>query len=272
MGGSRLEKSWRWSRSNLDVLAVIAVAVPLGSLSLLGVTIAQERLLGATLGVLGLVALIAARDRLARERGIDWATDLLASDRRRPYLVVSDEVEWDIESRDQAVSTRTQTLKIAHDECSVIHAWCRGDGGESSIEGLSCSWRPKSSQNWVPAKQIHKHSHDGGTKFLFTLGQELNLGDEIGWKVERKLKDRFPSSHESLALRSANKAEIQRKIKITWPKDSAPHHVEVLRRNASGEILQKEPAPVKHRSGRACIDVSVPYGKAGDDSIVSWYW
>src|SRR5215213_2150815 len=186
----------RFIWKNADAFFVIAIAF--------GVVVAEvvghpspEVVDGATLGLLGVTAIVLLRDRVGRD-DLDGlrrlASDALSE---RPYEVVWQCNEWDLKDRDCATIRKTQQIRFTRDLVSSMDHWSAGPG---KIERYEAKWKRPSGKQWIPAEKIHEFAARRGQKVTYSLDEEHSRGDMLDWCIERDAVGRFPDNHEGVSL------------------------------------------------------------------------
>lgn len=264
MNRGRRWKTWAqrgWE--NLDALLVMVVAAVVVVLDIADPDLDPQVVRAATLALLGVMAFMLLRDREARgDLGElrQVARDALSD---QPYRIVWQRNEWDLSDRHLATVSMTCGLRFTRNHESTLSHWSRGDG---SITDCVASWRRPSGQ-WIKAVEIDKITARGGTKRVFSLGEEHARGDMLEWQVAREARDRFSSAHESVTHEAKAESDFPRTVRILWPPGEPPSHVEMRLGDRPAQTLS-----LKSEEGRTFIDETVGRLAEGEIFSISWNW
>lgn len=248
---------------NLDALVVIAVGFGVIGLQIVGEP-KPELIDAAILALLATTAIVLLRDRIGRDDLINLrqlAGDAISD---RPYEVVWQENEWDIRSREHSTMRMTQQLRFTRNDVSTIAHWNQGDG---HIERYSAKWRRSKRAAWIPATKIHTFPIHNGEKVIYSLDEEHCRGDMLEWCVERDAVNRFPGAHETASLEAKAKSDHRRIMRVTWPADAAPSHVEIKFKGAPARTLA-----TRRKDGRPYVEEKIAHLAIGEVVEIAWTW
>lgn len=260
----------RWAKNaglfayrNADTVFAIAVAV--GVIVALVAGNPSPELIDATiLALLGATALALLRNRegagslsVLRQLADDAMSD-------RPYQVIWQTNEWDLRDRDHVTTRLTQQLRFTRNDISTIEHKSQGDG---SIESYSAKWRRPGAGEWIPAQKIHVMPFERGEKVIYSLEEEHCRGDMLDWCIEREAVGRFPAAHERVSLEARTKSDHPRVIKIIWPTEREPKHVEIRFDDQPARTLRP-----KRRKGRLEIEEKIALRSVGEEVVIAWNW
>ncbi len=248
---------------NLDALGVIVVGFGVVGLQIFG-SPKPDLIDAAILALLATTAIVLLRDRVGR----DDLTDLkqLAGDAisDRPYEVVWQNKHWDLKDRRHATVKKTEQIRFTRNDVSTNFDWTSGNG---TVEEVKAKWRRAKGLAWIPARKIFEFQVRGGTKEIYCFGEEHNRGDMLDWCTVQETVDRFSNQHETVEISARTKSEHSRVLRITWPADEPPSHVEIRHGNQPARTITptlKEGRPyVEERVGRIAI---------GDSVRIDWTW
>ena len=218
----------------------------------------------AILGLLATTAIVLLRDRIGRDDLDDLrqlAGDAISD---RPYEVVWQKNEWDIRSREHSTMRMTQQLRFTRNDISTIAHWSQGDG---HIERYAAKWRRSQGASWIAAKKIHEFPIHNGEKVIYSLDEEHSRGDMLDWCVERDAIDRFPGAHETASLEARAKSDHRRVMRVTWPADAAPSHVEIRFKGVPARTLS-----AKRKDGRPYVEEKIARLAIGEAVEIAWTW
>lgn len=248
---------------NLDALAVIVVGFGVVGFQIFG-SPNPELIDVAILALLATTAIVLLRDRIGRDDLADLrqlAGDAISD---RPYQVVWQENEWDIVSREHATMRMTQQLRFTRNDVSTIAHWSQGDG---KIERYSAKWRRSKETSWIPAKKIHAFAIHSGEKVIYSLDEEHSRGDMLDWCIEREATGRFPSEHEGVSLEARAKSDHSRLMRVTWPADATPSHVELRSKGRPARSLS-----TRRKGGRPFVEEKIAHLGIGEVVEIAWTW
>ncbi|MGN6216363.1 MAG: hypothetical protein ACTHN7_05335 [Solirubrobacterales bacterium] len=262
-----IEKIARFSWENADAVLVIVVGIGVAALEIFG-NPSKEVVDGAILALLAATAVVLLRDREERraEHGELAALKQLANDAisDRPYEVVWQTNHWDLVERHRAVVTQIEQIRITRIDVATNFQWSRGDG---ETESTDARWRRSRSAAWISAKKIYDFPVRGGIKEIFCFDEEHSQGDMLEWCTERVFRNRFPSDHEGVELEARVKSDHPRTLRITWPADSPPSHVEMRHGAQPARMLSP-----KRKKGRCFVEEKVPGLQIGEVVRIDWTW
>ncbi len=265
--GGALARLARYLLENADAVLVILVGAGVALLQIFGDP-SKELVDAAILALLAATAIVLLRDR--EERRTDHR-DLAAlkqlataaiSD--RPYEVVWQKNHWDITGRKEVVVTQTEQIRITRIDVATNFHWSRGPG---ELLGAEAKWRRGRHAKWIPARKIYDFSVRNGTKEIFCYDEEHSQGDELEWCTERRYLDRFPTSHEGVQLEARVKSDHPRTLRITWPAEHPPAHVEIRHGNQPARTLSP-----RRKDGRVFVEEKVPGLQIGEIVKIDWTW
>ncbi len=261
--GRWLKDTALFAFKNADVFFAMAVAVAVIVALAIGKP-STEVVDAAILGLLAAVSLALLRDR-SGAGGLDdlrqLARDALTD---RPYLVIHQTNEWDILDRDHVKTRLSQQLRFTRNGVSTIEHSSQGEG---TVESYSAQWRRSSSSKWIPAKKIHAMAIERGEKVIYSLEEEHCRGDMLDWCIEREAVGRFPRDHERVTLEAKAISDHPRAMKIIWPTEREPKHVEIR----FGDEPAK-PLKLKRRKGRLEVEEKISFRKIGEEVAILWTW
>jgi hypothetical protein len=253
----------RFFWKHADALLVIAVAGGVVVAEVVG-SPSPEVVNSAILGLLGVTAIVLLRDRIGRDDLADLqqlAGDAISD---RPYEVVWQTNHWDLRDRDRTTVKVTEQFRFTRNDVSTIADWSQGDG---KVERYHGQWRRSENESWLPAKMIHKFSIRNGEKVIYSLDEEHCRGDELYWCVERDAIGRFPNPNESVSLEARTKSDHPRVMRITWPPDAPPSHIEIRFEGQPARTLS-----AKHKDGRAFVEEKIAGLPVGKAVKIAWTW
>jgi hypothetical protein len=261
--GRWLKGAALFALKNADTFFAMAVAA--GVIILLAVGEPSPEVVNAAiLGLLAAVALALLRNRLGaggledlRQLARDAMTD-------RPYLVVHQTNEWDIWDKDHVKTRLSQELRFTRSDVSTIEHSSQGEG---TVESYAAQWRRSPDSKWIPAKKIHAMAIERGEKVIYSLEEEHCRGDMLEWCIEREAVGRFPRDHERVTLEAKAVSSHPRVMKIIWPKEREPKHVEIR----FGDQPAK-PLKPKRRKGRLEVEEKISFRKIGEEVAILWNW
>jgi hypothetical protein len=266
--GERARKARDFLWDNYDAILVLVVSCSVLVLELFGDP-SRELVDSAILGVLGVTALVHLRDRSHRadlSHLLQLAGDAITD---RPYEAVWQENEWDLRDPQTSFVTQTEQIRFTRNDVATNFHWAAGEG---ELLEDKAKWRPSEGKEWIPAPKIHEFSVRGGTKAFYSFDEEHCRGDMLEWCVERKYNGRFPTKHESVQLTAWVPSDHPRIMRIIWPTDAPPAHVQIRLITVRHG---KEPARAitpRRREGRAFIEEKAPGMEIGDIVRVEWTW
>jgi len=248
---------------NADAFLAMAVAVTVIVLLAVG-NPPTEVVDAAILGLLAAVALALLRNR-SGAGGLDdlrqLASDAMAD---RPYLVIHQTNEWDIRDRDHVKTRLTQELRFTRNDVSTIEHSSQGDG---TVESYVARWRRSPGSEWIQARKIHAMAIERGEKVIYSLEEEHCRGDMLEWCIEREAVGRFPSDHERVTLEAKAVSDHPRVMRIIWPKEHDPKHVEI---RFGGQPAR--PLKPRRRKGRLEVEEKVSFQRIGEEVAILWNW
>lgn len=264
MTRERLKRAGKFIWRNLDVFGVMSVAAVVVALDILLPNLDPEIVSSATLALLGATAFALLRDRRGQERlnAIGQVAEDALSD--LPYDIIWQENEWDLRDRRNSTIRMTQRVRFTRSEVSTLPHRSSGDG---EVTSCKARWRRATGDAWINAPEIHKLRTREGVRVLFSLGEEHERGDMLDWEVEREALGRFSEAHEEVTHKAKTDSEFPRKVRIVWPANEPPSHIEL--RVGSG--------PPKRLSGklegdRVFVEESVVRLRKDELFAVSWNW
>lgn len=248
---------------NADAFLAMAVAVAV-IISLAVGNPSTEVVDAAILGLLAAVALALLRNR----SGAGGLDDLrqLAGDAMtdRPYVVIHQTNEWDIWDRDHVKTRLRQELRFTRNDVSTIEHSSQGDG---TVESYVAQWRRSPSSEWIRAKKIHAMAIERGEKVIYSLEEEHCRGDMLEWCIEREALGRFPSDHERVTLEAKAVSDHPRVMRIMWPKEHEPKHVEIRFGDQPARPLKP-----RRRKGRLEVEEKISFQRIGEEVAILWNW
>ncbi|HEU4598341.1 MAG TPA: hypothetical protein VFS26_01215 [Solirubrobacterales bacterium] len=261
--GRWLKGAGLFALRNADAVFAIVVAVVV--ITLIVVSTPSPALVNsAILGLLATVALALLRDRSGagglddlRQLAVDAMTD-------RPYQVIHQTNEWDIWDKDHVKTRLSQQLRFTRNDVSTIE---HSSAGEGTVETYSAKWRRSSDSEWIPAEKIHAMAIERGEKVIYSLEEEHRRGDMLDWCIEREAVGRFPRDHERVTLEAKAVSDHPRVMKITWPTEREPKHVEIR-----FEDQPAKPLKPKRRKGRLEVEQKIAFRKIGEEVAILWTW
>jgi hypothetical protein len=233
---------------NADAALVIAVALGVIVLEVVG-SPSSEVVDSAILGLLGVTAIVLLRDRIGRD---DLANlSQLAGDAisDRPYEVVWQDNHWDLKDRENTTIKVTEQLRFTRNDVASIAHWSSGDGADERNEA---KWRRSKQTPWIPAKKIYEFPVRNGKKVLYCFDEEHSRGDMLDWCIERDAIGRFPTAHEMVQLRARTRSDHPRVMRISWPTDSPPSHVEIRHEGMPARTLA-----TRRKNGRTYVEEKI---------------
>jgi hypothetical protein len=250
---------WR----NGDPILVIALAFAVALVQIFGAP-SPEVVDAAILTTLGATAIVLLRDRL--ERTSINALEQLAGDAisDRPYEVVWQNKHWDLIDRRRATVKKTEQIRFTRNDVSTNFDWTAGDG---TVENVSAKWRRAKGLAWIPAKKIDEFQVRGGTKEIYCFGEEHNRGDMLDWCTVQETVDRFSGQHETVEIQARTKSEHPRVLRITWPANEPPSHVEIRHGNQPAR-----PLTTTLQDGRPYVEEKVARIAIGESVKIDWSW
>ncbi|MBS1894017.1 MAG: hypothetical protein JST59_22180 [Actinobacteria bacterium] len=262
MWGERLRGFVGYIGRNYDAVLIITVAVGVLIVELIG-SPSTQLVNAAILAVLGVVAVALLRDRhhganleALRQLAADAISD-------RPYEVVRQRNHWNIQDRRNSIITVVEQLRFTRSDVATIAQWSSGDG---HVETYKAKWRRPRGQ-WIPAKKIHSFPVRGGEKIIYSFDEEHSRGDELHWCHERDAVDRFPTAHEGVSLSARTKSDHARVMRITWPAEDPPTHVEIRWEGKPARTLNTRTV-----EGRAYVEEEVAALEVGKSVEIAWTW
>jgi len=261
--GRWLKDAALFALKNADAFLAIAVAAAV-IVSLAVGNPSSEVVNAAILGLLAAVALALLRNR-SGAGGLDdlrrLARDAMTD---RPYQVIHQTNEWDIRDRDHVKTRLSQELCFTRNDVSTIEHSSQGEG---TVESYAAKWRRSATSEWIPAKKIHAMPIERGEKVIYSLEEEHCRGDVLEWCIEREAVGRFPRDHERVTLEAKAISSHPRVMKIIWPKERDPKHVEIR----FGDQPAK-PLKPKRRKGRLEVEEKISFRKIGEEVAILWNW
>ncbi|HET9678028.1 MAG TPA: hypothetical protein VFP21_11070 [Solirubrobacterales bacterium] len=241
----------------MAVAAAVIIALALGNPS-------TDVVDAAILGLLATVALALLRNRVGTDRL--EALRQLAADAMtdRPYQVIHQTNEWDIRDKDHVKTRLSQQLRFTRNDVSTIEHSSQGEG---VVESYSAKWRRSANSQWISAKKIHAMAIERGEKVIYSLEEEHCRGDMLDWCIEREAVGRFPRDHERVTLEAKAVSDHPRVMKIVWPTEREPKHVEIR----FGDEPAK-PLKPKRRKGRLEVEEKISFRKIGEEVAILWNW
>lgn len=250
---------------NLDALFVVIVAAGVLALEALG-NPTHELVDSAILALLGVTAIVLLRDRI--QTGQSDLSDLrrLAGDAisDRPYEVVWQTKEWDLKDRENTAIKLTERLRFTRNDVATIAHWSSGDGEDTRNVA---KWRRSEGTPWIDAKKIYEFPVRGGEKVIYCFDEEHSRGDMLDWCIERDAVRRFRTAHESVTTRARTKSDHPRVMRITWPADSPPSHVEIRFEGSPARSLSP-----RDKDGRAYVEEKIVGLDVGEAVELAWTW
>jgi hypothetical protein len=259
----KVKAALRFVWKNVDAFLVIAAAAGVVVAEVVG-SPSTDVVDSAILGLLGVTAIVLLRDRVGRDDLA--AVQQLAGDAisDRPYEVVWQKNEWDLKDREHSTMRMTQQLRFTRNDVSTIAHWNQGDG---TIERYSAQWRRSEGSPWIPAEKIHTFPIHNGEKVIYSLDEEHCRGDMLDWCVERDAVGRFPGLHETASLEARANSAHARVMRITWPADAAPSHVEIRFKGLPARTLS-----TKRKNGRPYVEEKIACLAIGEVVEIAWTW
>lgn len=258
-----IKRAAKFCWENLDAILVIVVGFAVAALEVVSDP-SKEVVDGAILALLSVTAVVLLRDRAAR--GKFAAVEQLASDAisDRPYDVVWQINHWDLEDRERSRVMQTEQIRFTRDDVATNFEWSGGDGEVTHTEA---KWRRSEGRPWIPAKKIYEFPVRGGTKTIYCFDEEHSRGDMLDWCIERDMAGRFPTDHEGVELQARTKSDYPRVMRITWPADAPPSHVEIRHGNRPAR-----PLTPRKKNGRACVEEKIAEQAIGESVRIDWTW
>jgi hypothetical protein len=241
----------------MAVAAAVIVALAFGHPS-------TEVVDAAILGLLATISLALLRNRVGADRLEAFrqlATDAMTD---RPYQVIHQTNEWDIWDKDHVKTRLSQQLRFTRNDVSTIEHSSQGDG---SVESYTAKWRRSADSQWISAKKIHAMAIERGEKVIYSLEEEHCRGDMLDWCIEREAVGRFPRDHERVTLEAKAISDHPRVMKIVWPREREPKHVEIRFGEAPARPLKP-----KRRKGRLEVEEKISFRKIGEEVTILWNW
>ena len=221
--GGRVKAFAKFVWKNADAALVIAVAAGVVLAEVFG-SPSAEVVDSAILGLLGVTSVVLLRDRVGRDDLDDLrrlAGDAISD---RPYEVVWQNNHWDLKDREHTTIKVTEQLRFTRNDVATIAHWSRGDGVD---ERNDARWRRARGKPWIEAEKIYEFPVRNGKKVIYCFDEEHNRGDMLDWAIERDAVGRFPTKHEGVELHARTNSDHPRVMRITWPIDAPPSHVEI---------------------------------------------
>lgn len=254
---------FRFLLVNADAILVIAVAFGVILLQVFG-SPSTELVDTAILGVLGVTAIVLLRDRETRnelESIRQLAGDAISD---RPYEVVWQNNHWDLKDREHTTVKVTEQIRFTRNDVSTIADWSQGPG---EVVRYEAKWRRSHRETWIPAEKIHDFPIRSGEKVIYSLDEEHCRGDMLDWSVERDAVGRFPNAHESVSLEARTKSDHPRIMRITWPLDAHPTHIEIRFKGQPARTITP-----KRKRGRSFVEEKIRGLAVGEAVEIAWTW
>jgi hypothetical protein len=250
---------WR----NADAVLVIAVALGVVIVEVVG-SPSPEVVDSAILGLLGVTAVVLLRDRVGRDDLA--AVRKLAGDAisDRPYEVVWQNNHWDLRDRENTTIKVTEQLRFTRNDVATIAHWSRGDGVDQRNDA---KWRRSKDKPWIEAEKIYEFPVRNGKKVIYCFDEEHSRGDMLDWSIERDAIGRFPTKHEGVELHARTKSDHPRVMRITWPADAPPSHVEIRHGTLPARILA-----ARRKNGRHYVEEKIAGLAIGEVVRIDWTW
>lgn len=261
--GRWLKGAARFAFKNADAFFAMAVAAVVISLLAVG-NPSSEVVDGAILGLLATVALALLRDRSSADALVDLSQLARDAITDRPYQVIHQTNEWDIWDGEHVKTRLSQELRFTRNDVSTIEHSSQGEG---TVESYAAKWRRSSNSEWIPAKKIHAMAIERGEKVIYSLEEQHCRGDMLDWCIEREAVGRFPNDHERVTLEAKAISDHPRVMRIIWPKEREPKHVEIR----FGDEPAKPLRP-KRRKGRLEVEEKISFRKIGEEVAILWAW
>lgn len=257
--------------SDLTNYAVLVVAVLASFASAFGVSVGDEVLTVVAVSFVAVAAQLLFRLRRAVLDTQHVANELTTSRSRYFCEIDSEEVHWDIRSRSDATMTLTRKMTMVRDDVSVLEHWFDTDASQIAHDrDLKAVWTKAEHVNepasWNEARCCDKFKEGSGRKFIFSLKDVLNDGDQIVWKLERPLIGSFLEPKESAGVKAPTSSNIERTMRITWPHDEEIIEGFITQGDSRIEI------DVDRKGVRAQAERKVPYGRMGSGTHFEWRW
>lgn len=263
MLAGRLKKLGAFALRNVDALLVIAVALGVLVAEIVG-SPSRELVDAAILALLGVTAVVLLRDR-GQHHDLGQVQQLAGdaiSD--RPYEVVWQKRHWDITDRDSATIKITEQLRFTRNDVATIAHWSRGDGEDRRNHAR---WRRSKETPWLAARKIYEFPVRGGKKVIYCFDEEHKRGDMLEWSIERDAEGRFPTGHEAVELQARTKSDHPRVMRITWPADAPPTHIEIRHGDRPARTLS-----ARQKDGRAYVEEKIAGLAVGEAVEIAWTW
>ena len=254
-------KKFAWH--NLDALGVIVVGFGAVVYQVVGDP-KPELIDAAILALLATTAIILLRDRVGRDDLADLrqlAGDAISD---RPYQVVWQHNEWDLKDRQNTTIKVTEQLRFTRNDVATIADWSSGPGEETRNDA---KWRRSKEAAWVDAERIYDFDVRNGKKVIYCFDEEHNRGDMLDWTIERDVVGRFTNQHQTVSLRARTNTDHPRVMRIVWPKESPPSHVELRYEGQAARQLYP-----KQKNGRTCVEEKIPGLAIGEAVVIAWTW
>lgn len=259
----RLKAFAQFAWRNADAVLVIAVAAGVVLAEILG-SPSPEVVASAILGLLGVTSVVLLRDRVGRDDLGDLrrlAGDAISD---RPYEVVWQNNHWDLKDKERTTIKVTEQLRFTRNDVATIAHWSSGDGQD---ERNDAKWRRSRGKPWIEAEKIYEFSVRNGKKVIYCFDEEHNRGDMLDWAIERDAVGRFPTKHEGVELQARTESEHPRVMRITWPSEAPPSHVEIRHGDMPARTLNP-----RRKSGRPYVEEKIAGLAVGETVRIDWTW
>ena len=259
-----LKKLGRFAVDYVDLLIALGLAIAFTYLGFVN-KLKDDALTQATVGLLGVLALVIFRERWERHKSvesIDRAVAAVGSD--KTWQVLDEELTWDIQSPELAISTCDRDLRFLAPEVISIYEFQTNPAG--TVANYSC----KGGRRGDPMRDLTMlppvASADGRTYRLISLEGVWRRGERMKFRSTRELQGTFLQNQENVS-KLVQIPTDRIVFRILWPEGKPPAMVRLERDGRESELLKP-----RIREKRTQLEKSIENPQLGERINVWWTW
>lgn len=262
---NKLKDMGRFLVNWIDVLLAAILAILFSYFGIRNILKGDE-LAQATIALLGVLALVAVKDRWERRKGVASVNQALSDvNSDKPWHVLDENVTWDITSATDATVVDIRDIRLLQSEVVSLYEFANTPPGGRITSWVCEGGRiGESSRNWPV---VHTFLGPNSRKyFLVSLEDIWRRGDCVRWISTRQLEHCFDEATESVSKTILMPTDAI-EMRVIWP-DSRPPSAVRLRRP---DVPVTELKPRKS-SGRIQVVAFVRSPEVGEVITLQWDW
>lgn len=249
----------------IDVLLAASLALLFSYFGIKN-TLENDELSQATIALLGVLALVAVKDRWERRKGVASIEEALADFKTdKPWHVLSESVTWDISTATTAIVTDIRDIRFLQSETVSLYEFANTPPG-----GKIASWTCEGGRIGETARSwpvVHTFLGPNSRHYyIVSLEDMWERGDCVRWTSLRELEHCFDADTESVSktiLMPTDTIEMH----VVWPDTRPPTAVRLRRHGVPVTELK-----AKKSSGRIRALAVVRNPRVGEVITLQWDW